>query len=402
MIESEREACQKRLSDLEDKRILVVQDTTSFNFAAHHKQGLGVLDDNRSAGFFAHTSLAVSLQGVPLGLLEQSVWQRPLSTAKKDNAHQALPICEKESRKWLDGLESSISSSTPIEYITVCDREADIYELFQFAHNAGAKFIVRAAKNRRLEAGGLLFEALASWSPHTAIELEIASRRGAETHVAQLELRFSSLTVLPPKNRSQQNSSLRLEPLLVQAIDVREVACAADLEPIHWIVLTNLTIDNAAVACQILKYYSYRWLVERFHYVLKSGCEFETSQLQTYEALRRFLGLCSSIAWRLLWMTYQARQTPEASCASILSTSEWQALCAYMGKSPDLPKQAPSLRQAMRWIAQLGGFIGRKRDGDPGVKVLWRGWEVLQTIHAAWLIFHPPQNPHPTQDVGNV
>jgi len=265
-----------------------------------------------------------------------------------------------------------------------------VYELFQLAHQQSAKFIVRAAKNRRLDGGNLLFEAMAALAPVSEIDVEIASRRSLDSRNARLELRYAPFTLLPPKNRTLSNRAFPLTPLPVTVIEAREQHPSPDTEPVHWLLVTNLTVPNVEAACQMLRYYSYRWLVERFHFVLKSGCQFESSQLQSFEALSRFLGVCTGVAWRLLWMTYQARKTPDASCETILTLSEWQALAAYMQRSSQPPQQVPSLRQAMRWIGQLGGFIGRKRDGEPGVKVLWRGWEVFQTIHAAWLVFHPP------------
>jgi hypothetical protein len=390
-MELERESCHKRLASLGEKAFLVVQDSTSFNFA-HHPQttGLGVLDDNHSPGFFAHSSLAVSLEGVPLGILDQQVWQRAVSQGRKVNAHQALPITEKESFKWLKGIQNSLSTEQTWELITVCDREGDVYELFQLAHQQNAKFIVRAAKDRRLDDGHLLFKAVAALEPVSEIEIEITSRRNLAHRSARLALRYAPFTLLPPKNRSAKNSSFPLSPLLITVIEAREQQPPLDTEAVHWLLVTNLTVPDVDSACQVLHYYSYRWLVERFHFVLKSGCQFESSQLQSFEALSRFLGVCTGVAWRLLWMTYQARKTPDASCEMVLTLSEWQALAAYMQGSPHLPQQAPTLRQAMRWIGQLGGFIGRKSDGEPGVKVLWRGWEVFQTIHAAWLVFHPP------------
>ena len=398
-MELERDACHKRLASLGERAFLVVQDSTSFNFA-HHPQttGLGVLDDNRSLGFFAHSSLAVSLEGVPLGILDQQVWQREVSQGRKVNAHQALPITEKESFKWLKGLQNSLPTDQDWELITVCDREGDVYELFQLAHQQSAKFIVRAAKNRRLDSGNLLFKAVAALAPVGKIEVEIASRRSLVNRSARLELRYAPFTLLPPKNRTPNNRSFPLSPLPITVIEARELQPPPDTEAVHWCLVTNLPVPNVEAACQMLRYYSYRWLVERFHFVLKSGCQFESSQLQSFEALSRFLGVCVGVAWRLLWMTYQARKTPDASCETVFTLSEWQALAAYMQRSPQPPQQAPSLCQATRWIGQLGGFIGRKRDGEPGVKVLWRGWEVFQTIHAAWLVFHPPLS----QLVGNA
>jgi hypothetical protein len=186
--------------------------------------------------------------------------------------------------------------------------------------------------------------------------------------------------------------------LTVQVVEVREINPPADIRsPMHWILLTTLAVNDLDAAYQIVQFYTYRWLVERFHYVLKSGgCQFEDSQLRTVAALHRLLGVCSRVAWRILWLTYQARQTPDAPCTVALSDPEWQALTAFTSHAQTPAPRPPSLQAAVRAIAKLGGFIGRTADGDPGVKTLWRGWQRLQDIVATWLLFHPPQ------DVGNV
>lgn len=403
MIHLEREATYQRL-ETGTKRVLAVQDSTSFNFETRPKtRGLGVIEDNRTVGFFAHSTLAVSVTGVPLGLLDQQVWSRPPTAHKKDNAHQALPITEKESYKWLNGLDNSLKVGAEWELITVCDREADIYELFQDAHNRGAKFIVRAVRNRRLDEGGLLYEHLETVSVSSAFSVEVAARGGQAARQAQVELRYATVTLLPPKNRPSSAQVMPLEALKVQVLEVFERHVPEGCEAVHWILLTNLEVGSVAQAEEALRFYSYRWLVERFHYVLKSGCEFEESQLKSFEALSRLLALYSGVAWRLLWMTYQARKSPDAPCTLILSETEWQALGAYMQQSPYPPAETPGLAQAVRWIAQLGGFVGRKQDGEPGVKVLWRGWEVFQNILSAWVIFHPPSETPPLLlDVGKA
>src|SRR5262249_14952040 len=145
-------------------------------------------------------------------------------------------------------------------------------------------------------------------------------------------------------------------------------------------LLSNLPVGNPDEAQTILRYYSYRWLVERFHYVLKSGCAFEQSQLSTFAALSNHLALCSGVAWQLLWLTYQARRTPDASCEVALAPVAWQALTAFVRRSAQPDPSPPSLRTAVRAIAQLGGFLARKGDGEPGPKVLWRGLARLDDI----------------------
>lgn len=391
IIELERQATAQRIEADSGELVLAVQDTTAFNFAKRAAmEGLGVLDDNRTPGFFAHSTLAVSEQGVPLGILGQQVWSRPPNHNRVRNAHQTKPITEKESFKWLASLHHLPTLAKRI--VTVGDREADVYELFQESHNREVDFVVRAARNRRLEDAPLLRNQLGEISPAVQYTLTVQRQRNQAERQATVELRYTTVTLLPPKNRFKRIEVIPLEPLTVQVVEVREIDPPADVNgPVHWILLTSLPVAQLDDAYRIVCFYTYRWLVERFHYVLKSGgCQFENSQLRTVEALHRLLGICSRVAWRLLWLTYQARQTPDAPCTVALSETEWQALTAFVTQSRTPASAPPSLNQAVRAIAQLGGFIGRKSDGNPGVKTLWRGWQRLQDIVATWTLFHPP------------
>lgn len=145
-------------------------------------------------------------------------------------------------------------------------------------------------------------------------------------------------------------------------------------------------------ACEYLKWYSYRWLIERYHYCLKSGCQIEELQLENAERIERALATYAIVAWRLLWLTYSARKNPEQTVEGILETHEWQALYCKIHKTNQPPEHAPSLSECVRWIAQLGGFLGRKGDGDPGVKTLWRGLQRLHDIADTWLLIQPPSS----------
>ena len=397
IIAIQRAATQQRMASTEAPVVLAVQDTTEFNFAGRPAlSGLGVLSDNQTPGFMAHTTLAVSVDGVPLGVLDQQVWSRPAAVEKIAGDHQNLPITEKESFKWLQGLNGALPASKGV--ITVCDREGDVYELFQYAYDVEQHFIVRATQDRHLDAAPNLKHHLTQTPVSETYTIPVRRQDNRPAREARVELRMTSVTIQPPKNRTKAQQVIPLEPLTMQVVEVREVNPPPDVsKPIHWILLTTLAVDTLADAHRIVRYYGYRWLIERFHYVLKSGgCHFEDSQLRSVEALHRLLGVCSQVAWRLLWLTYQARQTPAADCTVALSTVEWQALMAFATKSSTPPEQAPSLREAVRAIAKLGGFIGRKSDGEPGVKVLWRGWQRLQDIVETWTLIHP------SQDVGNA
>jgi hypothetical protein len=388
MIEIERQQGRAQSDPQTHAVVLAVQDTTSFNFAGRQIAGLGVLDNNRTSGFFAHTTLNVSVAGVPLGVADQQVWSRPRTRQAKNDAHKQLPIDQKESYKWLVGLKQSVQSAPEQQVITVCDREGDIYELFATAQAHAAHFIVRAVRNRRTAGGELLEQALAQTAAVSTFTLLYPRRPQAQPEGVSMTLRYATLTLLPPK-RPASAQFMPLPPLTLQVVEAVEQAPPAGEKALRWLLVTNLPVTSSSEVHTILRYYSYRWLVERFHYVLKSGCHFEESQLATFAALTNHLALCSSVAWRLLWLTYQARLTPEASCEIALEPIAWQALTAFLGQSPNPPPHPPTLREAVHGIARLGGFLARTGDGEPGVKVLWRGLARLDDLVALWRILHP-------------
>ena len=156
-------------------------------------------------------------------------------------------------------------------------------------------------------------------------------------------------------------------------------------------LLTTLPITTLEEGLQVLTWYTYRWRIERYHYTLKSSCQVEKLQLETADRLMRALAVYSIVALRLLSLTYQARQTPDAPCTVALSGSEWCALYAAVHKTTKLPQTPPDLKTAVLWIAKLGGFLSRKGDGQPGVKVIWRGFRRLEDLTSMWEIFHDPK-----------
>ena len=275
--------------------VLAVQDTTSFNFAGRKADGLGVLDNNRITGFFAYTTLNVSVEGVPLGIADQKVWSRPRTQKAKDDAHKQLPIDQKESYKWLVGLNQSVQRVPQQQVITVCDREGDIYELFATAQAQAAHFIVRAVRNRRTVGGKLLEQALVESAQVSTFTLDYPRRPQTEPEGVTMTLRYATLTLVPPE-RPASAQFMPLTPLTVQVVEAVEQAPPTGEKPLRWRLLTNLPVTNWSAAHTILRYYSYRWLVERFHYVLKSGCHFEHSQLATFAALTNHLALAPAHA----------------------------------------------------------------------------------------------------------
>jgi hypothetical protein len=183
-------------------------------------------------------------------------------------------------------------------------------------------------------------------------------------------VRYRALAMPPPHHHLKRG---QLKPLSLWAILVQEEAPSAGVTPIVWLLWTSLPITDLDAALRCVRWYSYRWLIERYHFVLKSGCRLEDLQLAEAARLERALATYCIVAWRLLWLTYEARQNPDTPCDRVLERSEWQALYCRIHKTSRPPATPPTLRQAVRWIAQLGGFLGRKADGEPGVQTIWLG-----------------------------
>jgi hypothetical protein len=209
-----------------------------------------------------------------------------------------------------------------------------------------------------------VFVALATQPVQASLTLSLPRRPDREAREAQVEVRFALLTLKRPRR-----STARRATLMVYGVGVLEPYPPPGETLVHWLLLTSLPVETLDQAQTFIRYYPYRWLIERFHFVLKSGCKLEERQLRERGYLERLLAVFSQVTWQLLWLTYQARLTPDAPCTVVLQTYEWQALYAFHHRSQSLPSQPPSLHQATRWIAQLGGFLARKGDREPGVKI---------------------------------
>lgn len=363
-------------------RVLVIQDTTELNLTSHPATvGLGYLDHPACSGLKVHSSFAVSLEGVPLGLVDQHVWRRDPKEKGKSHRGSGRPIEEKESRRWLDALRATEQAiPIPTEVITVADREADMYELFALPRRPGSDLLVRADHRRRVHhEAKFLYEAIRQSAIRGEMELEVRRRPDRAARRAKLSVRYERLEWMPPSGKRKGLPRLALRVILVE-----EETAPSGEKPICWLLVTTLPVATLTEALECVRWYSLRWLIERYHYALKSGCQVEELQLETAERLEKALATYGVVAWRLLWLTYEARRHPQKSCDEVLAPHEVEALYWAVHKTPIPLSTSPTLQQSVRWIAQLGGFMARRGDGDPGVKVLWRGMGRLQDIAATW------------------
>lgn len=380
--------------------VLAVQDTTFFNYTHHgHTQELGVIGNKKQkqAGFGMHSTLVVTPTGMPLGLLTQAFFTRPLAQpSHQPNDLHKLPIEEKESYRWVEAFKQTMTLTPDgVNVVTVCDREADIYEMFALAQEQAAPLLVRASANRALVDNEIstLWPKVECQAVAGSLIVHITPNQTRAARTAKVSLRFTEVKLKPPWRPQQK----KLPVVTLQAILVREDTPPTGVdEPIEWLLLTNTPVQTFADVGQVVHWYCTRWQIEVYHKVIKSGCKVEDCRLKTADRLHNYIALMSGVAWRLLWLTYINRSEPNLPCTAILTTIEWESLYIRIHKTTQLPQSVPTVRQAVRWIAQLGGFLGRKGDGEPGVVVVWRGWQRLQDLAATWYLVKEQ-----TQLVGN-
>jgi hypothetical protein len=373
IIDSHRIETIKRVKD--HPIILIAQDTTSLNFSTHKKtKGLGPLGTSDSLfGLLMHTAFCLTTQGVPLGILAQKMWAREFDQRGKSTLRKTLPIEAKESYKWLELMGLSLQG-LPKDTIavTVADREADIYEFIRKAIQLKSHLLIRATHDRCVaNEQKRLYNQIQS-SPvlgECTIQVPRNAKLNIKAREANLVVKSFKTAICPPVRSDKSWPNLS-----VSVIYAEEQFPPKGVEPIKWLLITTLDVNNLESAIEKIEWYCHRWKIERFHFVLKSGCEIEELQLETSTRLKNAIALYSVLAWKLTWIIYQSRETPDAPCSVILNESEWKVLYRLVNPKVALPKKPPTLKEAVILIARLGGFLARKNDGDPGVKVLWQGY----------------------------
>jgi Transposase DNA-binding/Transposase Tn5 dimerisation domain len=367
--------------------VLVVQDTVFLSYGTHPKtRGLGPIGTSNSAedrGLIMHNALAFTSSGVPLGLLSQRIWARQ-EVPKEGHVEkivrlQHTAIEEKESSKWLLALrETQERVPRKVNLVTVADRESDFFEFITQAQEHRARFLVRACRDRHLvpedsEGYASMLEAVAGTPVLGTLAVEIPSNGRRKARIANVQIRVAQVTIKPPKRCGNAKESCSTEPVSVTLVAAAEKFPPAGIESLSWVLLTNLPVKDFAAAVEKVQWYGQRWGIETWHKVLKSGCKVEECLLQTAERLQRYLTLFSIIGIRLMRVAHLARIRPEAPATAMFSAEEVEALHIRINQTLP-PPDPPTLREAVRMIGRLGGHLGRKCDGEPGLTVLWRGW----------------------------
>jgi hypothetical protein len=392
-----------------EKVILAVQDTTTLNYSTHPAtQDLGLIASRHEGiiGLIVHDTMTFNLDGKPLGLLDVQSWARnPEDFGKKHFRHQ-LPIEQKESNKWLKSFKATAKAQKRCPetiLVSVGDREADIYELFQLAlsYSKGPKLLVRAERHRLLADGqGHLWDYIARGPLCGIQEVDVPRKGKKKARKAQLEVRFARVILKPPKRKPE------LGELGIWAILAEEVDTPDGVVPLKWMLLTTFAVNSFGEAVEKLGWYCIRWGIEIYHRTLKSGCKIESRQLGSADRIEACLAIDMVIAWRIYHLTKLGRQTPDVPCTMFFEDAEWKALVAFKTQNPIPPDKPPTLREATHMVASLGGFLGRKCDGEPGTTTLWLGLQRLDDITTTWKVFMrfltPDHLSPPVSSVPNV
>jgi len=337
---------------------------------------------------WAHTTMVADERRVPHGLMQQQVWSRPATKKSTTTDHEKRKAEDKESWKWISGIRSAgilqqaVSGS---KVVCVGDRENDLYDAFAAAQENKVELLIRSHQDRRI----MEDETLRLWDYVTAQPIlgestvSIGRNSDRDARIAQVQVRSVKVTLQPP---SRSKASRARAPIPAWAIYVVETDPPKGVEPIEWLLLTTVKTETLEEASRRVRWYAIRWLIEMFHKVLKSGCQIEERQFETLPNFNRYLAIDSVVAWRVLFLTVIGRVEPDMPCSAILEVEEWQTLFAYHHPKQSIPAAPPRLIDAVIWIAKLGGFLGRKSDGQPGTTVVWRGIQRLQVMTLGFIV----------------
>ena len=397
--QSHREAAWERMAPHE--WVLAVADTTSFNHSTHaDTEGIGPIGQgNGSAqGFFLHSVLAFSEQGAALGVLHAHRWARETKgPTKRERLAQKnrKALEQRESHRWSACYEAIVAQQRESQardpagklprLVLVADRESDIYELFvsNITHDVHCALLVRAQHPRRLQDGGQIAWDYLEGQPEIArIEIVVPTQGVRAQRHATLALRSARVKLGVPQDKARFFAAT--EPLELWAIEAVEINAPAPCEALHWKLLSSIPCPDTAMVQRQLHWYTRRWGIEVFHRTLKSGCQSEARQLRSLEKLKRALSLDLIVAWRIMALRDAARQEGESPASQWLEPEECEVLRAWAARKDPAIARTPSIGEAVRWIARLGGYLDRKSDPPPGTQVLWRGLRHLHDMSETW------------------
>ncbi len=289
-------------------------------------------------------------------------------------------IEEKESYRWLEAIAKTSKLGIKNNYIHVADRESDIYELYRDCNKDNIKFVIRARlnrainkKKRREKPKVWLFEYFESLPIKFNTEIKLQVNNDKKYRKADLSVSYGQFTLPPPSDRTKKKNGNNLDNILLCGVLVKEKNPPVNEEGLSWLLITNVPVNTDEEAIKRIKWYTLRWNIEVFHKILKSGCSIELAQLRSRDRLIKYITMKSIVAWKIFWLSRNFNINKDANSGAILDTTEQIILFKRFNKGAKMDREI-SAKEALIWVAKLGGYIGRNKDAPPGIMTIWRGW----------------------------
>jgi hypothetical protein len=368
---------------------LVLHDTTELDYTGLHSiSGLGSIGGGLNRGYLCHNSLAFDPeQREVLGLANQILHSRRCQRKNKGEKKKREGVKEKrerkdrESRLWVQGVESVGVAPEGTLWVHVCDRGADNFELLARLVKDKQGFVVRSCSNRVILQGhdeaavrGYVKTYALSLARTGQREVEVSSRPGSPARKALVSVSFAPILLWPPHVKRGEYEK---EPLPIWVVCVRENNPPKGVKPLEWILLTNVPVTTEEEAWERVSWYECRWVLEEYHKAQKTGCSIEELQFTSAQALEPMIALLSVVAVTLLNLREAARR-PDAKERPASEVVDAQYVMVLSGWRLGKPRLDWSVHDFFMALARLGGHQNRKCDRSPGWLVLWRGWMALQ------------------------
>lgn len=348
------------------KIILAIQDSTTLIFKRNYEID-GLYDVGNVPGLVVHNTISVipySEHCVVHGLLNQIINKR----VPKENR------CKKDSeiRLWTQSVESVGKPAENTIIIDVMDRGADAAQVMHCSLENKHEFIIRAQYSRYIEDEeySYLFELAKSLPVSGQKELEIQGTKSRKKRIAKLDISFSNIRLKSPRNQQQY------PPVDCAVIRVYEVNAPKGEKPLEWFLLTSLEVSSLEDALQVIQFYTYRWIIEEYHKCLKTGFRIEETQMKELCRIEALLGMISISSIKLLQMRDIVKHEPEAEAIKYVEEEDIKIVKAYY----KIKESHMTIDRFLRYIAQMGGFLNRKGDGNPGWQSLWEGWKFFMGL----------------------
>jgi hypothetical protein len=381
VMETHRQLTLSRMRQCEGV-VLLIHDTTQLDYTGKRSlKNLGQIAKGFHRGYLCHNTLAVKSGGEVIGLAGQILHLRP-RVPKKEERKKRRDRVDRETRLWKRGSEAMGPAPSGRMWVDVCDRGADLFEYLDHKHAQGGWYVVRSKHDRVVWAGGKRdhpvklhkharsLATLGTWSIHVTANTTRAARE------ARVRVASGPVTLPVPRPKCGEHGD---QPLDVWVIHVMEIDPPAGVEPLEWVLLSNIAAGSFLPAKERVTWYARRPVIEEFHKAQKTGCGIELPQFTRESRLEPVIALLSVVAVFLLTLRDAARNAELAP----LPAADW------------VPENYVRMLNAWRWhdasrlttvaefllaVARLGGHLNRKSDGHPGWLTLWRGWQDLMIM----------------------